>query len=83
MTDIDMAAWAKRLDIEMAEAVDVLNNSAQRAAELHWGVVVLAESLRCNPDPEVRVAFRTAETALDFVAERLEDVWLAAHRAGC
>jgi hypothetical protein len=80
MTEIGLAAWAQRLDIGVTEAVDVLNGSARRAGELHWGVVDLAESLRRNPDPEVRAAFRSAETALDFVAQRLEDVWLAARR---
>jgi hypothetical protein len=80
MTKIDLAAWSKGLDTGMVEAVDVLNGSARRAAELHWGVVALAESLRRNPDPEVGASFRSAETALDFVAQRLEDVWLAAQR---
>ena len=80
MTEIDSAAWAQQLDIGIAEVADVLNGSARRAAELHWGVVDLAESLRRNPDPEVRVALRSAETALDFVSRRLEDVWLVARR---
>ena len=80
MTEIDLAAWAQRLDIGVAEVADVLNGSTRRAFELHWGVVDLAESLRPNPDPEVRVALRAAETALDFVSRRLEDVWLAARR---
>lgn len=80
MTEIDLAAWAQRLDIGLAELADVLNSSTHRATELHWGVVELGESLRRNPDPEVRVAFRSAETALDFVSRRLEDVWLVARR---
>ena len=82
MTEIDLAAWAQRLDMGVAEVADVLNGSAQRAAELHWGVVELAKSLRHNPDAEVRVAFRSAEEALDFVSRRLEDVWLVARREG-
>ena len=80
MTEIDLAAWVQRLDIGGAEVADVLNGSTRRAFELHWGVVDLAESLRPNPDPEVRVALRAAETALDFVSRRLEDVRLAARR---
>lgn len=80
MIEIDSAAWAQQLDIGIAEVADVLNGSARRAAELNWGVVDLAESLRRNPDPEVRVALRSAETALDFVSRRLEDVWLVARR---
>ena len=80
MTEIDLAAWAKRLDMGVAEVADVLNSSTQRAVELHWGVVDLAESLKGNPDPEVRVFLRSAESALDFVSRRLEDVWLVARR---
>ena len=80
MTEIDLAAWTQRLDMGVAEVADVLNGSAQRAAELHWGVVDLAESLRGNPDPEVRVSLRSAATALDFVSRRLEDVRLVARR---
>lgn len=80
MTEIDVAAWAQRLDLGMADVADVLNGSMQRAAELHWGVVALAETLRGNPDPEIRVSLRSAETALDFVSRRLEDVWLMARR---
>ena len=80
MTEIDLAAWAKRLDMGVAEVADVLNSSTQRAADLHWGVVDLSESLRGNPDPEVRAFLRSAESALDFVSRRLEDVWLVARR---
>jgi len=80
MTEIDLAAWKQGLDIGAAEVADVLNGSTQRAAELHWGVVDLAESLKGNPDPEVRVSFSSAEAALGFVSRRLEDVWLVARR---
>lgn len=80
MTEIDVAAWAHRLDIGMAEVADLLNGSAQLALQLHWGVVDLADTLRFNPDPEVRHFLRSAEAALDFVSGRLEDVWLAARR---
>lgn len=80
MTDIDLAAWTQRLDIGVAEVADILNGSSQCAAELHWGVVGLGESLKRNPDPEVQDALRSAETALDFVSRRLEDVWLVARR---
>lgn len=80
MTDIDLAAWVQRLDIGVAEVADVLNRSTGHAAELHWGVVELAETLRHNPDPEVRAALRSAETALAFLSGRLEDVWLMARR---
>ena len=80
MTEIDLAAWAQRLDIGVAEVADVLNGSARCAGELHGGVVDLAGSLRRNPDPEVRVDLRSAEAALDFLSRRLEDVWLVARR---
>ena len=80
MTEIDLAAWAQRLDIGVAEVADVLNGSARCATDLHWGVVDLAESLRPSPDPEVQVALDSAETALDFVSRRLDDVSLASRR---
>ena len=80
MTEIDLAAWVQGLDIGVAEVADVLNSATRHAAELHWGVVVLAESLRRNPDPEVRVALRSADAALGFLSHRLEDAWLAARR---
>jgi hypothetical protein len=80
MSEIDLAAWVQGLDIGVAEVADVLNSATQRAAELHWSVVVLAESLRRNPDPEVRVALCSADAALDFLSHRLEDAWLAARR---
>ncbi|HEY5182712.1 MAG TPA: hypothetical protein VIJ07_23575 [Dermatophilaceae bacterium] len=80
MTEIDLAAWAQRLDIDVVEAADVLNGSSERAAELHWGVVDLAESLRGHPDQEVRVFLCSAVTALDFVSRRLDDVGRVAQR---
>ena len=80
MTEVDLAAWTQQLDMGVAEVADVLNGSTQRAAELHWGVVDLTESLRGNPDPEVRVSLRSAATALDFVSRRLEDIRLVARR---
>ena len=80
MTEIDLTAWAQRLDVEVAEVADVLNGSTRRAAESLWGVANLNESLRRNPDPEIRVALRSAETALGIVSRRLEEVWLVARR---
>jgi hypothetical protein len=41
MTVVDLAAWAQRLDIEVAEIADVLNGSTRRAGELLWGVARL------------------------------------------
>ena len=80
MTEIDLAAWTQRLDMGVAVVADVLNGATRHATELHWGVLVLMESLRGNPDPEVRAALRSADEALDFLAHRLEDAWLAARR---
>jgi len=80
MTEIDLAAWVHGLDMGVAEVADVLNGSTRRADELHWGVVTLAESLRYNPDPEVRAALRSAEKDLDFLWRRLEEAWIAARR---
>jgi hypothetical protein len=80
MTVIDLTAWAHRLDVEVAEIADVLNGSTRRAGELLRAVVRLEEALRRNPDPEIRVALRSAETALAVVSRRLEEVWLVARR---
>ena len=80
MTEVDLAAWTQRLDMGVAEVADVLNGATRHATELHWGVLVLMESLRGNPDPEVRVSLRSAVTALDFVSRRLEDVGIVARR---
>jgi hypothetical protein len=80
MTEIDLAAWVKGLDMGVAEVADVLNGSQRRAADLHSEVVYLADSLRHNPDPEVRAALRSAETDLAFLWHRLEEVSIEARR---
>jgi len=80
MTENELTAWAQRLDVEVADVADLFKSSAQRAAELLWDVNELRQSLRRNPDPEIRVALHSAETALAVVSERLEEVWLVARR---
>ena len=80
MTENELTAWAQRLDVEVDDVADLFKSSARRAAELLWDVNELRQSLRRNPDPEIRVALHSAEKALAVVSERLEEVWLVARR---
>jgi len=80
MTENELTAWAQRLDVEVDDVADLFKSSTRRAAELLWDVNELRQFLMRNPDPEIRLALRFAETALAVVSERLEEVWLLARR---
>ena len=80
MTENDLKAWSQGLDVDVADIADVFKRSTQRAAELLWDVNEFRQSLRRTPDPEIRLALRSAEIALGVVSKRLEEVWLVARR---
>ena len=80
MTEKELTAWARGLDVDVADVSDLFKRSSQRAAELLWDVDEFRQSLRHTPDAEIRLALRSAEMALGVVAQRLEEVWLVARR---
>ena len=80
MTENDLKAWSQGLDVDVADIADVFKRSTKRAAELLWDVNEFRQSLMRTPDPEIRLALRSAEIALGVVSKRLEEVWLVARR---